>query len=464
MSTLTLSRSNMTERIRRRVSSASTITSLLPMLQQCLSLSQVKQIINEKIEQVPESTINSMYFTGLSIDDILSSDVMQHILSFDNMYRPNAVSKAWKSHSDKNETKYLREVYRSTIIPPSQKQSGSTYIIHPKRTKLHRIEKELGYKGPMRIKNALDEYAYLMEGGDRLLIHDGIYTNFNAPLLINTSLKVIGIGENVLFEIFHHGTNPLFEIQCPSLFLQDSHKRKISFENISFCMKPEETFGDSHRFRMAMLPYTKGIRYSDNCNVLIKNCHFFNFPHIAISYDSENQTSSRLNVIDCAFEDVLCSVSKKGSSDLNITNCLFKRCGKKHEYTNYHCIDFIVLRENTKMKCIKNIFEDCLTPPIVEQADENGFTIVSYEKVTDHSHILLKDNKIKGDIFYGPIKIEENVLYRGFGSPVPNFPIQRPPTTRPRIHFRRSQSRRLNPNHCKTNWYLHRQKTKEQIR
>ena len=155
--------------ILRNVDEACSVIDLLPILQS-LPLSVVKQFVNQQMQQATSKRISSIYHDVISIDDILPSDVMQHILSFDGFYHPKAVNKQWKELCDMNEKNEMSRLYSS--IPLSVIQSSSTYVIHPKRKHLTALEIERGYKGPMNI-----EYAFEcgFSDGDTLLFHDGTH-------------------------------------------------------------------------------------------------------------------------------------------------------------------------------------------------------------------------------------------------------------------------------------------------
>ena len=400
---------------------------LLPILQ-CLPLSVIKTFVQGQMEAASESTLRSLYFKGLSIDKILPGDVMQHILSYDGLYHAKTVSKKWKLLSDKNEAKYLRKIYQSTIVPPSQNQAGSTFIVHPTRTRKHPFEKSLGYKGPMDIKQALDR----CDDGDRLLIHDGKYWKlFDDKLYIKKSIRLIGLGKKAFFKTLCHGFDSWFQVG----YTHSIERKTVSIENISFGSEPpkpiEEKSLPSPEYSQSPIfgpisptyspptysppspmyserPRTRCILITGSeCNVSIKNCRFCNFPGIAIG----NQSTSRLNVTDCVFEDIPCGVCISFGKDTTISNCLFKHCGRIDQREAYHSIVSHLVDSN--MNCIGNVFKSCYTPPIVSQADRHYGIQRSqrYMKMEDHSCILM-DNSIKGDIAFDNMKIEENVLYR----------------------------------------------------
>ena len=129
-----------------------------------------------------------------SVDDILPSDVMQHILSFDGFYHSKAVNKQWKHLCDMNEGNEMTRLY-ANIPSPSNNQAASTYIIHPKRTHLNAVEIERGYKGPMNIEDAFKKHN--LKDGDTFLLHDETHLLYNNEGIdIYSSLNLIGLGTN----------------------------------------------------------------------------------------------------------------------------------------------------------------------------------------------------------------------------------------------------------------------------
>ena len=215
------------DQLRIKIQSATSINDLIGVLQH-LSLPAIKGFVNQQIEQETLQNANKMYYESFSIQEILPDDVQQCILSSDGLYHPKTICKKWKLLSDKNETIKMRKIYRSTMVPPPSNQVGSTYVVHPKRTHLNAIEISLGYKGPFSLSKALNNEH--LKDGDRLLIHDGNYTNDNGEsFVVNKSLQIIGVSKNVWFEDEWNSYN-IFRLEG-----QNGTRKSVNFENISFC-------------------------------------------------------------------------------------------------------------------------------------------------------------------------------------------------------------------------------------
>ena len=177
------------EQVQERLTSALDIEDFLRIIQH-LSFSVVKQFVTEQIEHEPQSTFNKIYYNESSIADVFIishsttclyyNAVMQHIISFDDMYHPRTVNKE-QLFSERIERNRMIKLYSSTMIDESQtEQPGSTWIVHPKQRHLNAVEIELGYKGPMSLDNAIKNRE--MQNGDRLLVHGGVYIcNFVTP-------------------------------------------------------------------------------------------------------------------------------------------------------------------------------------------------------------------------------------------------------------------------------------------
>ena len=98
---MALSTNELVEQMQDFVMSASNVTELFPILQH-LPLISLKLFINQQIEQQSSTAQRCIYFNASCIYDIMPSDVIQHILSFDDCHRQRAVSRQWKLLAEKN--------------------------------------------------------------------------------------------------------------------------------------------------------------------------------------------------------------------------------------------------------------------------------------------------------------------------------------------------------------------------
>ena len=110
------------DEMRNEIESATTATELQPALEH-VPLDALKSFLTEQMNQKSDSELRSIHYATLSIDVILSEDVIQNILSFDCFLRHKAVDKQWKFLSEKNETNWMRNrLAISRAIPENDRK------------------------------------------------------------------------------------------------------------------------------------------------------------------------------------------------------------------------------------------------------------------------------------------------------------------------------------------------------
>merc|ERR1712228_967487 len=77
--------------------------------------------------------------------------------------------------------------------------------------------------GPLNLEKALKNRA--LKNGDKLLIHDGIYSDFSGVNNIDKDICLIGLGNDALIKCDYWHNYHLFNIQS----------QNVHIENISFC-------------------------------------------------------------------------------------------------------------------------------------------------------------------------------------------------------------------------------------
>ena len=381
---------SMKEQIQHRITTAPDVYDLLPIMQ-FLSLSAIKEFVTDQIDhdlesldpEDPEDTYREIYYNGLSITDILPGDVVQHIISFNDVCRHKAVSKTWKSLSEKSEMTQMRELYRATIVDESHEhESAVTWIVHPKRKHLNTVEIELGYKGPLTIDLALYHIEKELFGdGDRLLLHDGTYESSTA-CIIGQDVHFIGLGNKVIFKANDQST-----------FKLGDDKLNVSFENIAF-------HTGSVFFANARSIFISGA----NHRVRIEKCSFHRFA-TAIRFCAAS--SCELTVNDCEFAEVERAFFMDDNVNVEFTNCLFKKCKK-------HAISLLSDESNSKMpilKCIGNTFEEIARHPIVVYSDIARRRIYR-PVIAGLEQYFLRDNIVKGNNKYNEQEFDANTVYK----------------------------------------------------
>ena len=388
----------MKEQIQHRITTAPDIYDLLPIMQY-LSLSAIKEFVTHHIDLESldpgdtEDTYREIYYNALSITDILPGDVVQHIISFNDVCRHKAVSKTWKSLSEKSEMTQMRELYRATIVDEAHEHASAvTWVVHPKRKHLNAVEIELGYKGPLTIDSALYHIENeLLNDEDRLLLHDGIHES-SLGCIIPHDAHFIGLGNKVIFKTRDQSAFQLGDVK------QD-HSLNVSFENIAFYTAS----GSTNKFTRSI------IVTGANHKVSIKNCSFHWFGS-AIRF--EGASSCVLTVNECEFVDVerafnTLSAHENVNNKAAFINCLFERCTK-------HAISLFPDESNSKMpilKCIGNTFEDIVRHPIVVYGNTARRRI--YRPVIAGSEqYVLRDNTVKGNSKYNEQEFDANTVYK----------------------------------------------------
>ena len=374
------------EQVRNYVGNATNLDDLLPMLKH-LSFDAVKAFVTQQIEQESAKKLNKIYYNQLSIEDIPPSDVLQHILGFDGLYHPKAISKHCKALSEKNEMNHFSKLYEATSHNDSV---ANTLIVHPKRTHLNRIEISLGYRGPMSLEEALDSCG----DGDRLLIHDGVYEQFFAPITIKTGVQLIGVGSNVIIK---SEESRLINIK--------TNQKCIHFEKIRFLAG-----GGRQSLHGIMVR-------GQNDTVSVRDCAFVGFMNAIMVHPASLQCHLKLD--RCSFNVTLTAVDIRKEANVNISNCSFKAHGLVSDlgYINpahYHMIMIGVRGIGTRLNCIRNTFEDCVSHPIVERL-YRGRNVMRRPVDGDESgNYQLKGNVLKGNNRYNEQTFDPNTMYRSY--------------------------------------------------
>ena len=141
-----------------------------------VDIEDLKAFAHQQIDKMGDNTLRNAHHTALSMNHILSSDVVQHILSFGSFWEKihnRSVCKQWNRLYKLNEENKLRIAYQRIRnqypepLPPGNK----TWVLHHVRRHLHPIEQRLDLHGPLR---NLDDIVHRCKSGDRVLIHEAI--------------------------------------------------------------------------------------------------------------------------------------------------------------------------------------------------------------------------------------------------------------------------------------------------
>eukprot|EP01084_Bolivina_argentea_P112940 201387_1 len=338
-----------------------------------------------------------MHINSSSIDQVLSDDTLQCVLSFTGIYVTKAVNKKWKQLSDINEIIYLKQLYktinRKIIESPVKynKNRNKTWVVHKHRSKLHKVETDLGFNAVMKdLYQTIDQ----CESGDAVIIYAGVYVAFSGSLVIQKDIQLIGVGPEVT--ILDEGGGDSFCAIGSWNAPLGRHQNSVYFENINFDCKKSYC--------------TEGVFYLSNlCKLWTNKCKF-TFSH---SSGMNIQTGANLQVRNCEFIGGTNSMTISPIAEqVNVIDCVFTKCGIESgfEYPGEGaCVS--VTHENyfphgdenkfVVLKCIGNIFKDNLCYPIAERHvpyNENNEPSehAGDEFIINTDHVILKDNVLRG--------------------------------------------------------------------
>ena len=185
-------------------------------------LYNMKGIILKKVNEMDDDSARVARYNALPINDVLSEDVMQLILSFGHLNQNRTVCRQWNRLNKQNENKMLRRMYNAVDDRnlESLGSAGQTWIIHPKRTTLHPLEIRRGYLGPVRSPRQVPHRIRT-----RLLFHPGHY-------------RVVERLTNVQYI----GLSPVHQTQCSINLKINSFGWKQHFANLVVNVKHEGHF------------------------------------------------------------------------------------------------------------------------------------------------------------------------------------------------------------------------------
>eukprot|EP01084_Bolivina_argentea_P174586 302394_1 len=375
------------------VNCANSIDDLLPILYN-MNLNVIKTTINQQFNHESDTNLRKTYYDLMSLEKILSQDVLQHILSFSGFHIEKRVNKKWKYLSEINEKHHLQKIYNS--FTPNTKQN-KIFIVDKHRNKRNSIEIDLGFD---KLTNDINKALKRCKKGDKILIHDGLHDiQYDS---IQDDIHLIGVGHNVVF----HVKNGFSIRGFPCC--------KVYMENIQFTF----TNSDSNDNETAMY-------VQSSSNLTMKNCSF-KFPKQVMS-GIRVMNASILMLSECYInggaKGVEISPIARG---VHISNCVFENCGVEDEieddyngcivvndyhgdcpYTGtiYEQVNDGMHRWIRKLICVGNKFKNNSCYPILEISnEEEGYFI--YDKV---EKCILKDNRWEGyDI---EKRMDANIVY-----------------------------------------------------
>eukprot|EP01084_Bolivina_argentea_P290270 498556_1 len=125
-----------------------------------IPLQSLKNFINDTLRSMHTDKIRTIYYTSSSIQDIITDDVIQSILTYvpsNNCI--NLVNKSFNKLVKQNDDSKMR---LREINISSQFRNKNTWIVDSSRNSLNTEEIKKGIKGPI---NSIDEALNIMESG-----------------------------------------------------------------------------------------------------------------------------------------------------------------------------------------------------------------------------------------------------------------------------------------------------------
>lgn len=378
------------------VASAQNASDLLPILNH-LPIDKIKQFVDQCIDEMTPSTVTKLKYNSLPIHQIIPTAVIQYILSFQPIDDGNSrsVSKQWKALSETNEkVHYLQLIQTIDENSPISynKTTNQTWILHPKRTRLTRIEKQFGFKGP---KNTLDmkSDSFYGQPNDRYLLHPDCYDCSDS---IGEQCSIIGI--------------------CPKVRIRTNGGRLGIYNKKNKYMMPSMARND--------IVYMQNITFRDELQVCfgsklcLNNCRILSYEGL-VGTGVYVDRGAMLESVNCEYRFLSPAIKISRDADaVTVKDSKFGICGGElwghyRPHTSKACIEIEeiggsrhpvymmwdeVMRdiyrngdwgEWVKLKCEGNVFENNYGYPIAERG---GKTYV--EKVELYE---LRNNILKGE-------------------------------------------------------------------
>ncbi len=349
-----------------------TINDLLAMLR-IIPLTHIKDFIRQEISQLDIQSCRQMYYVQTSIDVIFPSNIIQYILSFSGSYNTKAVSKQWEQHSEQNEQNHLTKLYSKYVHRDENVQK--TYIIDVNRTKLHKMEIELGYKGPLI---DIGHTSSICDSGDRILVPNGVH--YSSEITINSNIQLLGVGAAVTIK--------------PTCGFSIENGNCCSIKNIKLdCSEfwaPEE----DEEVGVVVVKDNAALTL-DNCAVTVNNGQC----RVNIGEPCRNchlgilaMNGSHLNIEKCVLIGCYAVKLSPFVKEVSFDKCIFKGC-VIYVTDQYEASD-AVTGEMMQLKCTNSIFD-------IDNNSFDDFNIIIYagnaKQFITEKHIL-KDNELKGYI------------------------------------------------------------------
>ena len=363
------------------------ISFIFKAIQSIISVHQ-KSMLIDFIKHTSIENQRHIYYAIMPITLILPIDVIQFIISFNNVKDTILINELFYSLTIKNENKYYTTIYKTIEDKPYYRM---THIVNNNRKLLHPIEISRGYVGPYR---DFKQVIISCEHNDRILIHKGTYY-VEDSLTISKNVEIIGL---FIKDYNYDATNVEIYFERHLTISLNI----VIFKNLSIM-----SFDD---YAMIII---------NNASVIMDNCQF----HCTNITEDTDQRSIIIVHRDCSLKCINCYfkfieeailISMK-ATDVDIIESEFEYIFIKETNIIQNYIGCIVIQDHwdipftnteiVKLKAIKNTFNIINNKfPFIEINNNIEKDYVLY----NHGSYILSQNVIKNN---GNILLDPNKLY-----------------------------------------------------
>ena len=232
----------------------------------------LQQFMHEQIGKMDSKTAKSLYYDACPVDRVLPEDVIQHILSFENVHHNRAVCELWNRLNQQNEEKIIRTTHRS-IMSRNSEPPSEIWVLHRKRPALHPIEVQFGYHGLRHVapeilrKSAAG--AVILVYGEHMIYDFSFNDNADDSVDFNET-SFVGVEPSSSMWIL--SSNKSGNVSFEKLLLKtrgfkvSGEGSKISIKYCNIEVDPRLPRGDNGKMRMAI---DSGV----SCD--IQHCHIY---------------------------------------------------------------------------------------------------------------------------------------------------------------------------------------------
>ena len=346
--------------ILHHVDAASALSELCGILNH-VKLSNLQSFLREEINQMNTESITTIYHRFLPINQIVSSDVMQHILSFGNCNQNRTVCQQWNRLNQQNEDNTVRRncelVERFCPSQSSAKPGTKTWIVHPMRRHLHPMEKRMGFSGPARNLGEVIRMEYKSRSRTTVLLYPANRSH-QLKAYPGFFLHLIGVHERCRVHL------------CESNRIYD-HELRIHNLEISSVKATSVPSYQGHSFRIQL-----------GSKVVLSHCTVNLHGSIYV------ESGSSLEITDCR-------LSGKSKSDaiyispsatrVKIARNTFKDFNHAVKVERGQTASVL---QTVKIEITDNEFENCSEHPIVQEIRNN-----EYDMDQSNNCCILKGNR-----------------------------------------------------------------------